>query len=143
MKTLRERCVNDKVNTMTSNIEGFGEMWNTMDTCYERPDKSIWEALHPAAEFRKYKVSESEAIREFYSQLRAAIKGARVVGHLKLLITEQTLSSIMGKMPSVDWKQWAVGRLIWLRDERGVALESFMEQKWRNDLNLVTAEPAG
>jgi hypothetical protein len=73
-------------------------------------------------------MSANEAIREFYSQLRAAIKRAMVVGHMKLLINEQPLSSIMGKMPSVVWKQWAVGRPIWLREEIGVANERFMEQ---------------
>jgi hypothetical protein len=88
-------------------------------------------------------VSANEAIREFYSQLRAAIKGARVVGHLKLLINEQSLSSIIGKIPSVVWKQWAVGRPIWLREEIGVANKRFMEQKLRNALNLVAAGPEG
>ncbi len=42
-------------------------------------------------EFRKYKVVDSSAVREFYSMLRAAIKGARSVGRLDLLVNDQTV----------------------------------------------------
>jgi hypothetical protein len=34
------------------------------------------EALKPIIEFRQYKMSDSVAIRDFYSLLRGAIKGA-------------------------------------------------------------------
>jgi hypothetical protein len=46
-------------------------------------------------------------LREFYSFLRAKIKGARAVGHIGLLINDQTIPKIMGKMPFTDWKEWA------------------------------------
>jgi hypothetical protein len=41
-------------------------------------------------------------VREFYSLLRAAIKGARRIGRIELLINDQTIPRIMGKMPHVD-----------------------------------------
>jgi hypothetical protein len=43
-------------------------------------------------------MSDSPAIREFYSLLRAAIKGTQTSGHLRLLISDQTIPGIMGKM---------------------------------------------
>jgi hypothetical protein len=58
-------------------------------------------------EFRKYKVFNSSAVREFYSILRAAIKGAKSIGRLDLLINDKTVPRIMGKMPYADWKEWA------------------------------------
>jgi hypothetical protein len=70
------------------------------------------DALRPVTKFRKYKVLNGELIREFYFLLRAAVKGARALGHwkLKFLINEQTIPSAMGKMPAADWKQWVVDR---------------------------------
>ncbi len=47
---------------------------------------------------------DSAAIREFYFLLRATIKSAKTVGHLKLLING--ITNNMGKMPSTNWKQW-------------------------------------
>jgi hypothetical protein len=42
---------------------------------------------------------DNGAIREFYLILRAAIKGQK-----ELLINDQTVPKIMGKMPFSDWK---------------------------------------
>ncbi len=60
-------------------------------------------------------MKDSAAVRKLYPLLMVVIKGARTVGHLKLLVNEQTLPSIMGKMLAADWKQWAVGRPLLLR----------------------------
>ncbi len=60
-----------------------------LDTCYERPEKYMLEALKAIIKFRRY----------FYSPLGAATKDACTVEHLKLLINDQTIPSIMGKMP--------------------------------------------
>ncbi len=65
------------------------------------------EALRPIMEFRKYKAVDSGTVREFYSILRAAIKGAKGIGRLDLLVNDQTMPRIMGKMPYADWKEWA------------------------------------
>jgi hypothetical protein len=47
------------------------------------------ETLKAIIKFRRY----------FYSPPGAVIKDACTVGHLKLLINDQTIPSIMGKMP--------------------------------------------
>jgi hypothetical protein len=109
-KTLREKCVKGDALRMVSHLDDLQEIWGTLDTCYERPEKYIEEALRPIMEFRKYKVIDSGVVREFYSILRAAIKGAKGIGRLDLLINDQTVPRIMGKMPYADWKEWATQR---------------------------------
>ncbi len=87
-----------------------------MDTCFDRPEKYIAEALEPVVKFRSYKMFDNEAIREFYSLLRAAMMGARKAGLLHRLVNDQTLPSILAKMPSNDWRQWARERPTWMRE---------------------------
>ncbi len=86
---------------MVSHLDDLREMWETLDTCYERPEKYMEEALRLIVEFRRYKIA---AVREFYSLLRAAIKGAKGIGRIGLLINDQTIPKIMGKMPYTDWR---------------------------------------
>jgi hypothetical protein len=109
-KTLREKCVKGDALRMVSHLDDLQEIWDTLDTCFERPEKYMEEALRPIVEFRKYRATDSSAVREFYSILRAAIKGARSIGRLSLLINDQTVPRIMGKMPYTDWKEWATKR---------------------------------
>ncbi len=99
------------------------------------------EALRLIVEFRKYKAADSSAVREFYSILRAAIKGARGIERLSLLINDQTILRIMGKMPYADWKEWATKRPMWMREDLGPTFEKFMERKWQDALNVAAAEP--
>jgi hypothetical protein len=75
-KTLREKCVKGEAYKMVGYLEYLREIWDTLETCYKRPKKYIEEALKPILEFRKYRMFDTGAIREFYSILRAAIKGA-------------------------------------------------------------------
>jgi hypothetical protein len=56
------------------------------------------EALKPIIKFRRNKILDSAAIRDFYSLPRVATKDACTVVLLKLLINDQTIPSIMGKM---------------------------------------------
>ncbi len=49
------------------------------------------------AEALKSNMADSAAIREFYSLLRATFKSTRTVGHLKLLINDQTIFNVMGE----------------------------------------------
>jgi hypothetical protein len=100
------------------------------------------EALRPIVDFRKYKITDSAAVREFYSLLRAAIKGAKGIGRLGLLINNQTIPKIMGKMPNTDWKEWATKRPDWMQQDLTSAFEKFVERKWQDALNIATAEPA-
>jgi hypothetical protein len=87
-KTLRENCVKGDALRMVSHLDDLHEMWDTLDTCFERLEKYMEEALRPIVEFRKYKAADSSAVRELYSVLRAAIKGARSIGRLSLLIND-------------------------------------------------------
>jgi hypothetical protein len=97
-KTLREKCVKGDALRMLGHLDDLQEICDTLDTCFERPGKYMEEALRPIVEFRKYKAADCSAVREFYSILRAAIKGARSTGRLSLLINDQTVPRIMGKM---------------------------------------------
>jgi hypothetical protein len=117
-------------------------MWETLDTCYERPDKYMEEALRPIVDFRRYKIADSAAVREFYLLLRAAIKGARRIGRIELLINNETIPRIMGKMPHVDWKEWATRRPDWMTQDVATTFEAFVEKKWLDALNVAAAEPA-
>jgi hypothetical protein len=49
----------------------------------------------------------------------------------------------MGKMPAVDWKQWAVSSPIWLREDIEVIFKNFLGKKWRDALNIAAAETSG
>ncbi len=98
-KTLREKYVKGDALRMVSHLDDLQEIWDILDTSFERPDKYMEEALRPIVEFRKYKAADSSAVREFYSLLRAAIKGAKGIGRLSLLINDQTIPRSMGKMP--------------------------------------------
>ncbi len=141
-RTLRDKCLQGDALQMVSHLDDLRKMWETLDTCYERLDKYMEEALRPIVDFRRYKVTDSEAVREFYSLLRAAIKGARRIGRVELLINNQTIPRIMGKMPHVDWKEWATKRPDWMRQDATSAFETFIERKWLDALNIAAAEPA-
>ncbi len=80
-------------------------------------------------------------VREFYSILRAAIKGTRSIGRLDLLVNDQTVPRIMGKMPYTDWREWATKTPEWVREDLGAAFERFVERKWKDALNVVAAAP--
>jgi hypothetical protein len=128
-KPLREKCVKGDAHKIISHLDDLGEIWDTLDTSYERPEKYMEEALKPILEFRKYRVFDSGAVREFCSILRAAIKGAKSIGRLDLLINDQTVPKIMGKMPYIDWREWATKRPEWIKEDLGVAFERFVERK--------------
>jgi hypothetical protein len=127
---------------MVSHLDDLQEMWETLDTCFERPEKYMEEVLRPIVEFRRYKVADSAAVREFYSLLRAAIKGAKGIGRLSLLINDQTIPRIMGKMQYADRKEWATRRPEWMQENLGPAFEGFVERKWQDALNIAAAEPS-
>ncbi len=122
-------------------IDDLREVWNTLDTCFDRPEKYISEALDPVIKFRSYKAFDNGAIREFYSILRAAMMGARKAGLLSRLINDQTLPGILAKMPPTDWRQWAKERPVWMREAIEEAFWNFVDQKWRDALNVAAAEP--
>jgi hypothetical protein len=85
---------------MVSHLDDLREMWETLDTCYKRPDKYMEEALRPIVDFRRYKICDSAAVREFYSLLRTAVKGARRIGRIELLINDQTIPGSWARCPT-------------------------------------------
>jgi hypothetical protein len=56
-------------------------------------------------------------------------------GLLKVLVNEQSLFSIMGRMTVADWRQWARDRLNWIQGTVELAFEKFVEKKWKDALN--------
>jgi hypothetical protein len=142
-RSLKERNLASSVKILVNDIDDLREAWNTLDTCFDRPEKYISEALEPILKFRSYKMFDNRAIREFYSLLQAAMMGARKAGLLHRLVNDQTLPSILAKMPSNDWRQWARERPTWMREAIEEAFWSFVDQKWRDALNVAAAEPVG
>ncbi len=142
-RSLKERSLASSIKILVNDIEDLQEAWNPLDTCFDRPEKYIAEALEPIVKFRSYKMFDNSAIREFYSLLREAMMGAKKAGLLHRLINDQTLPSILAKMPSNDWHQWARERPMWMREATEEAFWGFVDQKWRDALNVAAAEPAG
>ncbi len=142
-RSLKERSLASSFKILVNDIEDLREAWDTLDTCFDRPEKYIAEALEPVVRFRSYKMFDNGAIREFYSLLRAAMMGARKAGLLHRLINDQTLPIILAKMPPNDWRQWARERPTWMREAIEEAFWGFLDQKWRDALNVAAAEPAG
>jgi hypothetical protein len=141
-KALKDKCVKGDALRMVSHHDDPREIWETLDTCYERPEKYMEEVLRPIVEFRRYKITDSAAVREFYSLLRAAIKGAKGIGKLNLLINDQTVPKTMSKMPYTDWKEWATKRPDWMQENLASTFEKFIERKWQDALNVAAAEPS-
>jgi hypothetical protein len=44
-------------------------------------------------------------------------------------------------MPPMDWQQWARERPNWMREATEEAFWNFVDQKWRDALNVAAAEP--
>jgi hypothetical protein len=140
-RSLKERSLASNVRLLVNDIDDLREASNTLDTCFDRPEKYISEALDPVVKFRSYKAFDNGAIRKFYSILRAAMMGAKKAGLLSRLINDQTLPCILAKMPPTDWRQWAKERPVWMREAIEEAFWNFVDQKWRDALNVAAAEP--
>jgi hypothetical protein len=140
-RTLRSKCLKGEALQMVSHLDDLQEIWETLDTCYERPGKYAEEALKPIVEFRRYKALDSTAVREFYSLVRAAIRGARKIGRIELLLNDQTIPQIMSKMPPFDWREWATKSSDWAGQDANLAFEDFIERKWLDAINIAATEP--
>jgi hypothetical protein len=97
----------------------------------------------PIVKFRKYRAFDNGAVRELYTLLRSAMLGARKASIVHRLINDQTLPGIMAGMPVGDWRQWAKERPTWIGNPVEDAFWAFIDQKWRDSLNVAAAEPAG
>jgi hypothetical protein len=141
-RALRDKCLKGDALQTVSHLDDLQEMWETLDTCFERPEKYMEEALRPIVDFRRNRINDSAAVREFYSLLRTAIKWAKGIGRIGLLINDQTVPKIMSKMPYTDWKEWATRRPNWMQQDVATAFERIVERKWQDALNVAAAEPA-
>ncbi len=65
------------------------------------------------------------------------------MGHIGLLINDQTIQKIIGKMPCTDWTEWVTRRPEWIHKNFENVFEKFVEQKWKDALNMAAAEPGG
>jgi hypothetical protein len=128
-RSLKERSLASSVRVLVKDIEDLREAWDTLDTCFDRPERYILEALEPVIKFKGYKAFDSGAVREFYTLLRSAMMGARKVGLLHWLINNQTLPGILAKMPANDWRQWARERPTWIGGVMEEAFLTFIDQK--------------
>jgi hypothetical protein len=140
-RILKEKSLAGDARMMVRDIDDLREVWETLNKCYDRPGKYISEALEPIIKFRTYKPFDSKAVREFYSLLRAAMMGARKAGMLERLINDQTLPGILSRMPPMDWRQWAKERPDWSREPADEAFWRFVDQKWKDAINVAAAEP--
>jgi hypothetical protein len=61
---------------------------------------------------------------------------------LKMLVTEQSLTTNMGRTQAEDWKQWPMHMPNWVQGSVELAFEKFIEQKCRDVLNIAHMEPA-
>jgi hypothetical protein len=129
---------------MTINdIEDLQEIWDTPRHMFGPAGKIHLEALDLIVKFKKYRAFNSGAIKEFYSPLRSAMLGARKAGLLQHLFNDQTLPSILARIPMGDWKQWAKERPTWIGGPVEDAFWAFIDQKWKDSLKVAAAEPAG
>jgi hypothetical protein len=81
-RALEEKSLSVSVKGMVNDREDLQEIWDTLNTCFDRPEKYILEALDPVVKFKKYRAFDSGAVREFYSLFRSAMLGARKAGLL-------------------------------------------------------------
>ncbi len=89
-RVLIEKSLTVSARAMVNDMEDLQEIWDTLNTCFDRPEKYVDEALDTNVKFRKYREFDNEAIREFYSLLSAAMLGAKKVGILHRLVQEIT-----------------------------------------------------
>ncbi len=60
---LKERSLAGGVQMLVNDIDNLREAWNTLDTCFDRPEKYISEALDPTVKFRSYCIRHSTTAR--------------------------------------------------------------------------------
>ncbi len=53
-RSLKERSLASHVRLLVNDIDDLREAWNTLDTCFDRSEKYVSEALDPVVKFRSY-----------------------------------------------------------------------------------------
>jgi hypothetical protein len=59
---LKEKCLSGSVKSMVNDIEDLQEIWDTLDTCFDRPEEYITEALDSIVKFRKYRAWSRQGV---------------------------------------------------------------------------------
>jgi hypothetical protein len=62
-RSLKENSLASSVRILVNDIEDLREAWSTLDTCFDRLEKYIAEALEPIIKFRGYNMFDNGAIR--------------------------------------------------------------------------------
>ncbi len=62
-KALRDKCIKGDALRMVSHLDDLQEIWETLDTCFERPEKYMNEVLRPIVEFKKYSIGSRTALQ--------------------------------------------------------------------------------
>jgi hypothetical protein len=141
-RALRDKCTKGDTLRMVSHLDDLQEI------CMGDPRHLLLEAeeVHGGSTtahsgLQEVQDHQQRSSEEFYSLLRAAIKGAKGISRLGLLINDQTVPKIMSKMPYTDWKEWATKRPDWMQQDLTSTFERFVERKWQDALNVAAAEP--
>ncbi len=59
-RSLKERGLASGVRILVNNIEDLREAWDTLDTCFDRPEKYIWRHWSPSLSSRATRRSTTE-----------------------------------------------------------------------------------
>ncbi len=51
-QSLKEKSLANSVRVLVNDIEDLQEAWDTLDTCFDRPERYILEALEPITKFQ-------------------------------------------------------------------------------------------
>jgi hypothetical protein len=92
---------------MVGDIRDLNEVRDTLDICFDRPEKYIAEGQDPIVKFWKYRMFDHVAIWKVYLLLRFAIMASRGTDFLRKSVNEKTLPGILSHMFLANWKQWA------------------------------------
>jgi hypothetical protein len=141
-KTLREKCVKGDAWKMVGHLEDLKEIWDTLDMCYERPEKYMEEALKPILEFRKYRVYDNGYKGILFHSARSH---KRSLSHWQGRPADQQADGAQDHREDAICQLEEVGHQAArvARGDLGAAFETYVERKLRDVLNVVAAEPQG
>jgi hypothetical protein len=123
-KVLKEKCISVEVLSLVGSLDSLQKR-SEMMTFATRHWRSTWWNRSPlqtaSPGFRAYDNVTISLI--FPAEVNLV---AKLVGLFKKLINDQMFLNIMPRMPPVDWKQWAIDRLVWIHGE----VELVSETSW-------------
>jgi hypothetical protein len=116
----RREAHNREHRMLARNLEDRG-------VCDEQPEQILQKHYSLLPTFGST-VNKQCADKNILLLAKGTIMRLKAVSLMKLLIKEQTLFTIMGRMLAVNWKPWAVSRLVLIQGGRAIkGLQSKME----------------